>query len=97
MKFNKSIKVRCIHNWGNNKPCLIAPVYYERHVGLQWKVVKGEYAGSMFCCKIDAFTISTFWKIAIGLIKLHYYIKKDLCKTIRLKINKVKKQQNIQF
>lgn len=97
MKSKKSIKIRCVHNWGNNKECLISPVYYERHVGLQWKVIKGEYSGSMFTCKIDKFSLNVFWKIIVSIIELHYFLKKDLSKTIRLCLLNVKKQNNLPF
>jgi len=76
------MKVNAIHEKFGRNCCVIEPIFFPKETGLQFKVVKGDYKGSLFACKKNEFTFSKCAKFKVFLIETAYFISAVLCRKL---------------
>jgi len=76
------MKIKATHDKFGGNSCIIESIFYPKESGLQFKVTKGDYKGSLFSCGKDQFTFTRYSKFNIFLIEIVYFIKMNLFRKI---------------
>lgn len=76
------MKLKATRKW-NNEPVLIKPVFYDWHVGIEYKSLTGYKHCSIFTEKANAFIFPIETKIIVFFIKIGYWFRFYLWKRIR--------------
>ncbi len=77
------MKIKAIHTAFGGKPCIIEPRFFPRESGLQYAVVKGSYAGSIFACKKNQFSFGLKAKLQIFILEIAYWLYATAWRYIR--------------